>query len=189
VATLNKLDLDRYQPSNGASYPGDEFGEGLRQIAQLVKADLGLEVACLDLGGWDTHEQQGTLDGTFNGLLTTLARGLGAFYADLDQHMGKVTVVVMSEFGRRVGENGSSGTDHGHGNVMLIMGGSIHGGKVYHRWPTLRPEKLDDGDLAITTDYREVLTELLTRRLNNPALDQVFPGFSATPLGIFQPRA
>ena len=188
VATLNKLDLERYQPANGAGYPGDEFGEGLRQIAQLVKADLGLEVACLDLGGWDTHEQQGTLDGAFNGLLTTLARGLGAFYTDLDQHMGKVTVVVMSEFGRRVGENGSSGTDHGHGNVMLIMGGSIHGGKVYHRWPTLRPEKLDDGDLAITTDYREVLTELLTRRLNNPALEQVFPGFSATPLGIFQPR-
>jgi uncharacterized protein (DUF1501 family) len=186
VNTLNKLNVGTYQPANGASYTGDEFGLGLQQVAQLIKADVGLEVACLDLGGWDTHEQQGTLDGVFNSLLGGLARGLQAFYTDLAERMGGVTVVVMSEFGRRIAENASSGTDHGHGNVMFLLGGSVNGGQVFSRWPTLSPEALDDGDLAITTDYRDVLAEIVTRRLHNPALDQVFPNYAPATLNLFR---
>jgi uncharacterized protein (DUF1501 family) len=186
VNTLNKLNVGAYQPSNGAAYSGDEFGLGLQQVAQLIKADVGLEVACLDLGGWDTHEQQGTLDGVFNALLGGLARGLQAFYTDLAERMGRVTVVVMSEFGRRIAENASSGTDHGHGNVMFLLGGGVNGGQVFSRWPSLAPEALNDGDLAITTDYRDVLAEIVTRRLHNSALDQVFPNYSPTALDLFR---
>jgi uncharacterized protein (DUF1501 family) len=188
IATLDKLDVGSYRPANGASYTADEFGLGLQQVAQLVKAEVGLEVACLDLGGWDTHEEQGTLDGVFNALLGTLARGLQAFCTDLADHMPGVTVVVMSEFGRRIAENASHGTDHGHGNVMFLLGGGINGGQVFSRWPGLAPEALDDGDLAITTDYRDVLAEIVTRRLRNPALAEVFPGYNPAPLDLFRPR-
>lgn len=188
VATLQSLEAGGYTPAGGAVYPDDEFGLGLRQIAQLIKANVGLEVASLDLGGWDTHENQGTLGGTFAYLLSTLAQGLAAFYADLGDAMQNVTVVTMSEFGRRVQENGSYGTDHGHGNVMFLLGGGVNGGQVFSRWPSLTPEALDDGDLAITTDYRDVLAEVLTHRVLNPAMDQVFPGFTMTPLGLVRPR-
>lgn len=188
IATLDKLDVNSYQPAAGASYPDDEFGRGLRQVAQLIKAEVGLEVACVDLGGWDTHEKQGTLDGQFNGLLTTLGRGLHAFYTDLGDQMRNVTLVTMSEFGRRVQENASEGTDHGHGNVMFLMGGGTQGGQVFTQWPTLAPTALDDGDLAITTDYRNVLAEVVQLRLNNRALDQVFPGHTVAPLGLVRPR-
>lgn len=190
VDMLQSLNAGSYQPANGADYPTDDygFGMGLRQIAQLIKADVGLEVACIDLGGWDTHENQGTHDGYFADLLNTLGRGLGAFYADLQDHMSGVSVVTMSEFGRRVSENASQGTDHGHGNFMLLMGGGVNGGQVYANWPTLAPEALNDGDLAITTDYRDVLAEVVSQRLKNPALDQVFPNFTPTPLGLVIPR-
>ncbi len=190
VDMLQSLDPNGYQPANGAVYPTDYegFGLGLQQIAQLIKADVGLEVACVDLGGWDTHENQGTVDGTFNELLDTLGRGLGAFYADLGDHMRGVSVVTMSEFGRRIEENASSGTDHGHGNFMLVMGGGVAGGQVFSRWPTLAPEALSDGDLAITTDYRDVLAEVIQTRLMNPALDQVFPNHTVSPLGLITPR-
>jgi uncharacterized protein (DUF1501 family) len=188
IDILQSLDANNYIPSGGASYPEDEeFGLGLQQVAQLVKADVGLEVACLDLGGWDTHENQGTLGGAFNALLDTLAQGLAAFYADLGSRMQGVTVAVMSEFGRRVHENGSRGTDHGHGNVMFVMGGGVNGGQVFTDWPTLAPDALDDGDLAITMDYRHVLAEIVSGRLLNPALDTIFPGFTASPLGIVKP--
>ncbi len=187
IETLQSLDALNYIPGNGAVYPEDEFGMGLQQTAQLIKAGVGLEVSCVDLGGWDTHENQGTLDGDFNLLLTTLAQGLFAFYTDLDSHMSGVTVVTMSEFGRRVAENGSSGTDHGHGNMMLLMGGGVIGGQVFSDWPTLASNALDDGDLAITTDYRDVLADVVGARLGNPALDQVFPNHSVTPLGLFNP--
>ncbi|KAB2857920.1 MAG: DUF1501 domain-containing protein [Anaerolineae bacterium] len=190
VDMLQSLNAGSYQPANGADYPTDDygFGMGLRQIAQLIKADVGLEVACIDLGGWDTHENQGTHDGYFADLLNTLGRGLGAFYADLQDHMSGVSVVTMSEFGRRVSENASQGTDHGHGNFMLLMGGGVNGGQVYANWPTLAPEALNDGDLAITTDYRDVLAEVVSQRLKNPALDQIFPNFTPTPLGLVIPR-
>ena len=187
IETLEGLDATTYRPTQGASYPEGEFGLGLKQVAQLIKADVGLEVACVDLGGWDTHESQGTLDGDFNQLLTELGRGLGAFYADMEGHMQNVTVLTMSEFGRRVQENGSQGTDHGHGNVMFVMGGGAKGGQIYSDWPTLATEALSDGDLDITTDYRDVLADVLTTRLGNPALDQIFPGHAVTPLGLMHP--
>ncbi len=186
IDTLKNIQSERYQPVGDAGYPDDEFGMGLQQIAQLIKADIGLEVACLDLGGWDTHENQGTLGGEFADLAGTLGRGLHAFYTDLRERMGNITVVAMSEFGRRVSENGSQGTDHGHGNVMFVLGGGVNGGQVYARWPTLSPAALDDGDLAITTDYRAVLAEMLRTRLNNDAIAEIFPGFDAPSLGLFQ---
>lgn len=190
VDMLQSLNAGSYQPANGAEYPADDFGfgMGLRQIAQLIKADVGLEVACIDLGGWDTHENQGTHDGYFANLLGTLGSGLGAFYTDMQDQMNGVSVVTMSEFGRRVSENASQGTDHGHGNFMLLMGGGFKGGQVYANWPTLAPEALNDGDLAITTDYRDVLAEVVLQRLMNTALDQVFPNFTPTPLGLVVPR-
>jgi uncharacterized protein (DUF1501 family) len=190
VDLLKSINAGGYTPSNGAAYPADNdgFGLGLQQIAQLIKADVGLEVACVDLGGWDTHENQGTIGGYFNDLLGTLSRGLAAFHADMGDRMANVTVVTMSEFGRRVEENASSGTDHGHGNFMFVMGGGTLGGKVYGDWPTLAPGALNDGDLQITTDYRDVLAEVIQKRLLNPALDQVFPDHTVTPLGLVVPR-
>jgi len=190
VDMLKQINGQGYQPANGATYLEDDdgFGLALRQVAQLIKADVGLEVACIDLGGWDTHENQGTHGGFFQHQLNTLARGLSAFYTDMQDQMSNISVVTMSEFGRRVEENASFGTDHGHGNFMLLMGGGAQGGKVYAKWPTLAPEALNDGDLAITTDYRDVLAEVLTRRMNNPAIDQVFPGLTPTPQNIVLPR-
>ena len=184
IDVLDKLNANTYQPAAGANYPDDEFGLGLRQIAQLIKAGLGLEVACVDLGGWDTHENQGVFDGGYNALLESLGRGLSAFYADLGDKMQRVTLVTMSEFGRRVAENGSQGTDHGHGSVMFVMGGGANGGQVFTRWPSLAPAALDNGDLAITTDYRDVLAEIISRRLLNPSLDKVFPGHQPAPVGV-----
>ncbi len=185
VDLLQSLNASQYVPAGGVSYPIDEFGMGLQQVAQLIKADVGLEVACLDLGGWDTHENQGTLDGEFNGLMSQLAQGLHALYHDLGDKMRRVTVVTMSEFGRQVAENGSQGTDHGHGNVMFLMGGGIKGGQVFTRWPTLAPEARDEGiDLAITTDYRDILAEVVSQRLKNPALDVVFPNYTPRPVGL-----
>jgi uncharacterized protein (DUF1501 family) len=190
VDQLQALNAAGYTPAEGAEYPDDDegFGLGLRQIAQLIKADVGLEVATVDLGGWDTHENQGTQDGLFARQLAVLAQGLAAFYTDLRDHMPHITVVTMSEFGRRVQENASAGTDHGHGNFMLLLGGGVLGGQVYADWPTLAPAALNYGDLAITTDYRSVLAEALTTRVGNPALDAIFPNFQPTPLGIFAPR-
>ena len=188
VELLDKLNVKNYQPSAGASYPEDEFGTGLRQVAQLIKANVGLEVACVDLGGWDTHEAQGTLDGQFNGLLTVLGQGLSALNTDLGDHMKNVSVVVMSEFGRRVYENGSKGTDHGHGNVMFLMGGGVNGKQVFSDWPTLAADKLDDGDLAITTDYRNVLAEVIQNRLLNPAVGDIFPNHTVKELGLVRAR-
>jgi uncharacterized protein (DUF1501 family) len=190
VDMLQQINANGYTPSNGAAYPDDDegFGQGLKQIAQLIKAEVGLEVACVDLGGWDTHENQGTVDGFFNNHLNVLGRGLHAFYSDLQEYMPNISVVTMSEFGRRVSENASSGTDHGHGNFMFVMGGGVKGGQVFARWPGLAPEALSDGDLEITTDYRDVLAEVIGGRLGNPALDQVFPNFTVSPLGLVAPR-
>ena len=183
---LEALNAEGYRPADGADYPNDdeEFGLALRQVAQLIKADVGLEVACIDLGGWDTHENQGAREGYFADQLRIYARGLAAFYADLGDRMRNVTVVTMSEFGRRVGENANAGTDHGHGNFMLLMGGGVQGGRVYTHWPTLAPEALRDGDLAITTDYRDVLAEIVRHRLGNDDLAFVFPRYVPNPLGL-----
>lgn len=188
VDLLKSLAAEDYQPMGDASYPEDEFGMGLKQIAQLIKADVGLEVASIDLGGWDTHEGQGTLDGEFSYLLSNLGQGLHAFYTDLADYMDNISVVTMSEFGRTLEENASYGTDHGHGNVMFLMGGGTQGGQVFCDWPTLVPEALAEGDLAITTDYRDVLAEVLQMRLLNNDVSTVFPRHQTTSLGLFKER-
>jgi uncharacterized protein (DUF1501 family) len=181
LQAVNALDPSSYQPANDAIYPNDEFGLGLRQVATLIKAEVGLEVACLDVGGWDTHIAQGGSEGLMANLLESLAQGLSAFYLDLSEKTDQLLVVVMSEFGRRLKENGGLGTDHGHGGAMLLIGGNIAGGKVYAQWPGLVPEQLiGPGDLAGTTDYRDILAEIITRRLNNPHLEAIFPGYIPT---------
>jgi uncharacterized protein (DUF1501 family) len=187
MSFLTRLAGSEYSPSYEAQYPESEFGRGLRQIAQLIKAEVGLEVACVDIGGWDTHDNQGGLDGQFAGLINDFGQSLAAFHQDMQDYMDRVTVVTMSEFGRRLEENASSGTDHGHGNCMFVLGGSVNGG-VYTDWPTLAPEALDDGDLNITTDYRDVLSEILIQRLSNPAIEQIFPNYTVNMRGIVNPR-
>jgi uncharacterized protein (DUF1501 family) len=187
VDLLSQMADLEYFPANGAEYPESDFGMALRQVAQLIKADVGLEVAAVDIGGWDTHENQGGAEGEFAYLLDNLASSLAAFYTDMGDAMSGVTVVTMSEFGRRVEENASNGTDHGRGNAMMVMGGGATSG-VYGRWVGLEEDYLDEGDLAVTTDYRDVLTEILSKRLGNNALDQIFPGYALNQLNIIQPR-
>ena len=186
LRTLKKLDPSNYVPSGGASYPVSDFGMGLKQVAMLIKSKVGLEVAAIDLGGWDTHFSQGASEGLMSGLMDDLAGGLSALHADLDRAMAGVSVVVMSEFGRRAYENASLGTDHGHGSAMLLLGGQVRGGVVHGRWPGMAEGQLfGPGDLAVTTDYRDVLSELCRKRLNNPAVDQVFPDFEPTATQVF----
>lgn len=183
---VQRAGLKEYKPSAG--YPeGNDFANSLKSVAQLIKAQLGLRVATVDLGGWDTHEWQGEGGGGYLAdLLRDFGAGLAAFWRDLGEHAGRTTVVVMSEFGRRLAENAQQGTDHGHGSAMLLLGGNVQGGKVYGRWPGLAPEQLyDRADLAVTTDYRQVLGEILLGRLGNSKLEAVFPGFKmGQPLGI-----
>ncbi len=191
IETVNPGD---YQPAHGAQYPEGDFGDNLQVVAQIIKLGLGLQVATLDLGGWDTHEAQAwDVEGYFADLFHELAQGLHAFYMDLDtggtdNPVNRLTVVVMSEFGRRVRENASRGTDHGHGNVMWVLGGHVNGGQVYGSWPGLHTDQLyQRADLAITTDYRQVLSEILIRRLGNPHLGTIFPGYTGyRALGIVQ---
>jgi uncharacterized protein (DUF1501 family) len=177
-----------YTPQYGAVYPSGSFGDALKTVAQLAKMDIGLHVATVDLGGWDTHENQGSSGGgTFGTSIDTLSRGLGAFYTDMLDKMSRTTIIVQTEFGRRLKENGSRGTDHGHGGMMLVLhGGLIRGGQVHGTWPGLAIDQLDNRvDLAITTDYRAVLASVLTERMGNPDLASIFPGFSGTPLDLF----
>jgi uncharacterized protein (DUF1501 family) len=180
-----------YTPSNGAIYPNNGFGEQMSLIARLAKLSLGLRAATIDYGGWDTHDGQATgSTGFFANQVSTLSQGLAALYQDLDGASGiaqRMTVIVESEFGRRLRENDDSGTDHGHGNVMLVMGGHVNGG-VHGVWPGLANAQLYDGaDLAVTTDYRRVLSEIVIRRLGNNRLDQVFPGYANyQPLNVVQ---
>jgi uncharacterized protein (DUF1501 family) len=188
VDLLSRLTVADYQPESGAVYPDTEFGLGLQQTAQLIKADVGLEVSCIDLGGWDTHEGQGGAEGVMASHLDELARGLLAFYTDLNERMAGVTVVTMSEFGRTTAENASGGTDHGRANAMFIMGGGARS-QVFARWPGLQPDALDEGDLAVTLDYREVLAEIVAGRLLNPALERVFPDYSAQLPGLIAARS
>ena len=188
LAAANPL---AYLPRNGAQYPDSDLGLALRQVAQLSRASLGLEVACVDVGGWDTHHAEGGATGQLATLLGDLAAALAAFATDLGSQMQHVLVVTMSEFGRRVLENASGGTDHGHGNSMLVLGGGVNGGKVYGTWPGLAPGQLaSPGDLQVTTDFRTGLAEIVDRRLLNSNLAAVFPGFQAPAyLGIVQPAA
>jgi len=188
ISALAAAHPGTYGPANGAVYPDTGFGSALKQVAQLIKADLGVEVACVDLAGWDLHARQGGATGVMADLLAELAAGLAAFHTDLADRMSRITLVTMSEFGRRVRDNASGGTDHGHGNVMFLLGGGVRGGRVYGDWPGLAPEQLDGpGDLAITTDFRTVLAEVVDRRLGNTNLGDVFPGFTPPAyLGVVQ---
>jgi uncharacterized protein (DUF1501 family) len=190
VQAVAPLGEQEYRPANGARYGEDELGTQLQTVARLIKGDFGLQVATVDFGGWDTHQYENDgIGGYLGGQLESLGRNLAAFYQDLDSGFTeKLSVVVLSEFGRRLAQNDSRGTDHGHGSVMLALGGKVNGGKVYGSWPGLTTDQLyDRADLAITTDYRQVLGELLVRRLASPDLAAVFPGFSPAPeLGLFQ---
>lgn len=188
---VSPLTQQEYQPSNGAVYNDDELGRQLKTIAQMIKLDTGLKVAAVDFGGWDTHEYETDGNGGYIAdLLNQLASGLANFYLDLDSgYTDRLSVVVISEFGRRLVQNESQGTDHGHGSVMLALGGNVNGGQVYGAWPGLHNDQLyDHADLAITTDYRQILSELLSARLGNSNIEAVFPGFSGNynPLGLFR---
>jgi uncharacterized protein (DUF1501 family) len=179
VNYLNKVNPGQYKPENGAEYPRNPFGNSLLQIAQLIKAGIGLEVAFTDIGGWDTHVNQGNGRGQLANLLQQFSSGIAAFYQDLGQRMDDVVVLTMSEFGRTVRENGNRGTDHGHANAMFVLGNSVKGGKVYGQWPGLKSDQLNEGrDLALTTDFRDVFGEIANRHLGNKELKEVFPGYA-----------
>jgi uncharacterized protein (DUF1501 family) len=181
VKMMQSIQKQKYVPADGAKYPSGGFGQSLQQIAQLIKANVGVEVAFADIGGWDTHVNETGGQPTNGQLANNLAQfgqALAAFYQDLGDRMEDVTLVSMSEFGRTVKENGDRGTDHGHANVMFVLGGDVRGGKIYGDWPGLQEEQLYDGrDLALTTDFRDVLGELVARHLGNSNLKSVFPGY------------
>jgi uncharacterized protein (DUF1501 family) len=181
IKMLKSANLGQYTPANGAEYPRSPFGEALKQIAQLIKADVGLEVAFAESGNWDHHVNEGAAVGILANRLDDLARGVSALVRDLGDRMQDVVVLTMSEFGRAVAENGNRGTDHGHGNAMMIIGGPVRGGKVYGRWPGLAQEQRYDGrDLSVTTDFRSVFAEVVHGHLGLADTRPVFPGFTAT---------
>ncbi len=176
---LKKTNPEQYQPAEGANYPRSPLGNSLRQIAQLIKSNVGLEVAFAEIGGWDHHANEGGVQGQLAQRLTEFSQSLAAFYKDMGDHMDDIVVLTMTEFGRTAKENGNRGTDHGHANVMFVLGGPVKGGKVYGKWPGLTQEQLYEGrDLALTTDFRDVIGEVLTQhlKLKNPA--SVFPGYT-----------
>ena len=182
VRALEAIDPGSYEPTGGAQYPNGDFGRSLREIAQLVKADVGVEIAFADLGGWDTHVRQGGAQGQLAGRLGQLGEGIRALYDDLGDRMEDVVILTMSEFGRTVAENGSGGTDHGHANCMLALGGSVKGGRILGDWPGLERELLYQGrDLAVTTDFRDVFSEVVSGHLGAAHLDRIFPGYDGEP--------
>jgi len=178
VKMLRAADPGKYTPAAAANYPNGRFGDSLRQLAQLIKANLGVQVAFADIGGWDHHVNEGSTEGQLANVLSDFSQSLAAFWTDLGD-LGEDTVVVtMSEFGRTARENGNRGTDHGHANVMFVLGGPVKGGKVYGRWPGLDQSQLYEGrDLALTTDFRQVIGEAVARHLGNKNLANVFPGY------------
>jgi uncharacterized protein (DUF1501 family) len=177
VRMLRAADPAQYAPATGVDYPKGDFGNKMRQIAQLLKADLGVETAFTDVNGWDTHQNQGGVNGQLSERLRDFAETIAAFWRDLGDAAGNVTLVTMSEFGRTARENGTGGTDHGHANAMFVLGPEVKGGKVYGHWPGLENEQLNEGrDLALTTDYRAVLGEIVTNKLGAKNLEMVFPG-------------
>ena len=188
IDLLEEVGFDSYVPAGSATYPEDEFGEALRSTAALIKAQVGVEAVAIDIGGWDTHENQQPGEGAMAMVMSSLARGLAAFHLDLaSDDVNNVTTTTMSEFGRNAIENGSLGTDHGHGGAMMVLGKSVAGGRVLSRWPGLAPDQLYEGqDLAVTIDYRDVLTEIVTKRLRNPDFRNVFPdtGYQPTEHGV-----
>ena len=189
VNTAATLQHAGYQPREGVSYPKTELGLAMQDVARLIKADVGLQVACVDFGEWDMHSGMGTVgSGWLRSHLSELAKTLDAFATDLGSRMGRVTLITLSEFGRRLKENGSGGTDHGHGQAVLMLGGGVRGGQIHGQWPGLEVDALVDGDLAGTTDYRNVLAELLEKRCGSGSLSTVFPGITSDRVGAFKAR-
>jgi uncharacterized protein (DUF1501 family) len=188
MAMLASIQRQPYAPASGAEYPRSRFGQSLRQIAQLIKSDVGMEMAFADVGGWDHHVNEtgpSASQGQLANLLRDYGQALAAFCRDMGDRMRDVALVTMSEFGRTARENGNRGTDHGHANCMFVMGGPVKGGKVYGQWPGLAAEQLYEGrDLALTTDFRDVLGELVARHMGNATLDGVFPGYRPKFLGL-----
>jgi uncharacterized protein (DUF1501 family) len=179
MRALRAANPQQYTPQNGADYPKTPFGQHLRQIAQLIKSDVGLEIAFADVGGWDTHVNQGGSTGQLAGRLDDFAKSIHALVSDLGDRMADVTIMTMSEFGRTARQNGNGGTDHGHASAIFVIGGDVKGKQVHGRWPGLAPEQLYEGrDLALTTDFRSVFSEVAAKHLGAKKLDALFPGFA-----------
>jgi uncharacterized protein (DUF1501 family) len=177
VKMLKAADPAQYVPAAGANYPNGQFGQSMKQIAQLLKANLGVEAAFADIGGWDTHQNQGNVNGQLANRLKEFSESLAAFWTDMGDDAENITLVTMSEFGRTVHQNGTGGTDHGHANVMFVLGGTVAGGKVYGKWPGMDKHQLyEERDLAITTDFRQVLGEAAYTTLGSRNMETVFPG-------------
>ncbi len=182
VKMLRDANPAQYRPATGVDYPTSEFGKNMMQIAQLLKANLGVEAAFTDIGGWDTHQNQGSVNGQLADRLRDFSSSIAAFWRDLGDSAENVTLVTMSEFGRTARENGTGGTDHGHANAMFVLGGQVKGGKVYGRWPGLANGQLNEGrDLAVTTDFRQVLGEAVAKTIGAKNLDMIFPGAQLQP--------
>jgi uncharacterized protein (DUF1501 family) len=178
VQMIKDVNPTQYRPAGGVQYPRGRFGQSLMQIAQLIKADMGLEVAFTDIDGWDTHVNQGAGDGQLANRFREFGQGMAAFSTDLGEQMADVVVLTMSEFGRTAHENGNRGTDHGRATAMMVMGGSVSGGKVYGQWPGLETPDLHQGrDLAVTTDFRDLFGEVVTGHLGASNLGPIFPGY------------
>jgi uncharacterized protein (DUF1501 family) len=187
VKMLKAADPAKYKPAAGADYPRGRFGDSLKQLAQLIKANLGVQVAFADIGGWDHHVNEGSTQGQIANVLREFSQSLSAFWIDLGDLAEDTVVVTMSEFGRTARENGNRGTDHGHANVMFVIGGPVKGGRVYGPWPGLEQPQLYEGrDLAVTTDFRRVLGEAVAKHLGNSRLEQVFPGFENPSAGFLR---
>ena len=185
VRLLRNATSQQYTPDVAAHYPNSPFGQALQQIAQLIKAEIGLEVAFTDIGGWDTHANQGNSRGQLANRLKDFGDGLAALYQDLNDRMQNIVIITMTEFGRAMRQNGSGGTDHGHASCLFIAGGPIKGGKVYGRWPGIAPEQLYEGrDLALTTDFRNVFSEILLKHMGIQDTSPVFPSFKSEPAHI-----
>lgn len=180
VKLLREANPQKYAPRNGAEYPRSQFGQRLLQIAQLIKANVGLEIAFADVGGWDTHVNQGGATGQLAQRLNDFGQSINALVTDLGDKMGDVVILTMSEFGRMARENGNRGTDHGHAGALFVIGGDVKGGKVYGKWPGLEQEQLYEGrDLALTTDFRAVFSEITSRHMGANKTEKIFPGFSS----------
>ncbi len=182
VKMLKAADPGKYTPAPGVTYPKGRFGDSIRQLAQLIKANLGVQIAFADIGGWDHHVNEGAVEGQLSNVLTDFSQAISAFWTDLGDLAEDTVVVTMSEFGRTARENGNRGTDHGHANVMFVLGGPVKGGKVYGHWPGLDQSQLYEGrDLALTTDFRQVIGEAILRHMGNKNLTSVFPGYDNQP--------
>lgn len=182
VKMLKSADPQKYTPAAGANYPKGRFGDSLRQTAQLIKSNVGVQIAFTDIGGWDHHVNEGAVEGQLGNVLRDFAQSIAALWTDLGDLADDTVIITMSEFGRTARENGNRGTDHGHANVMFVLGGPVRGGRVYGRWPGLEAPQLHEGrDLALTTDFRTVMGEGVASHLGNHDLNAVFPGFNNSP--------